>query len=74
MPSDRPHHRTEQPYVDTSDGKFVRKDAMFRHWVTPDGSPGPTGDAGFAAQAGRYHLYVSLACPWAHRALIMRTL
>ncbi|MFT5009073.1 MAG: putative glutathione S-transferase [Granulosicoccus sp.] len=55
-------------------GKFVRSNAQFRHWVTPDGAPGPTGDGGFAATSGRYHLYVSLACPWAHRTLILRAL
>jgi putative glutathione S-transferase len=55
-------------------GRFVRKDSAFRHWVTRDGSPGPTGDGGFRAEPGRYHLYVSLACPWAHRTLIMRGL
>lgn len=57
-----------------SDGRYVRADAPLRHWVTPDGAPGPTGDGGFAAEPGRYHLYVSLACPWAHRTLIMRAL
>ncbi len=55
-----------------SKGKFVREQAGFRDWVTADGAPGPTGDGGFAAESGRYHLYVSLACPWAHRALIFR--
>ncbi|MEM1378532.1 MAG: glutathione S-transferase family protein, partial [Pseudomonadota bacterium] len=55
-------------------GKFVRKDAAFRNWITHDGAPGPTGDGGFKAEAGRYHLYVSLACPWAHRTLIFRSL
>lgn len=55
-------------------GRFVRQDAQFRHWITPDGSAGPTGNAGFKAEAGRYHLYVSLACPWAHRTLIFRKL
>lgn len=55
-------------------GRFVRKDSAYRHWVTADGAPGPTGEGGFAAEAGRYHLYVSLACPWAHRTLIMRAL
>lgn len=58
----------------SSGGKFKRESAQFRHWVTPDGSPGPGGEGGFAAEAGRYHLYVSLACPWAHRTLIMRSL
>jgi putative glutathione S-transferase len=57
-----------------SKGRFVRSDAQFRSWVTPDGSPGPTGTGGFAAELGRYHLYVSYACPWAHRTLIMRAL
>ncbi|MGB3836686.1 glutathione S-transferase family protein [Castellaniella sp.] len=55
-------------------GRFVRSDAQFRNWVTPDGSAGPTGTGGFRAEPGRYHLYVSLACPWAHRTLILRTL
>lgn len=58
----------------TTGGRFIRKDAAFRNWVTPDGSPGPTGAGRFAAQPGRYHLYVSLACPWAHRTLIVRKL
>ncbi|MBB5694978.1 glutathione S-transferase family protein [Muricoccus pecuniae] len=53
-------------------GRFQRVESAFRNWVTPDGAPGPTGEGGFPAEAGRYHLYVSLACPWAHRALIMR--
>lgn len=57
-----------------NNGKFVRKDASFRHWITKDGSAGPSGDGGFKAEAGRYHLYVSLACPWAHRTLIFRKL
>ncbi|MBO1272604.1 MAG: glutathionyl-hydroquinone reductase [Shewanella sp.] len=57
-----------------SEGKFEREAARFRHWVTADGNAGPTGDSGFKAEAGRYHLYVSLACPWAHRTLIFRTL
>lgn len=63
-------------WYDTSKtgGKFVRAQAGFRNWVTPDGSPGPSGTGGFAAEADRYHLYVSLACPWAHRTLIFRTL
>jgi len=55
-------------------GRFVRSESQFRNWVTPDGSPGPSGEGGFAAEAGRYHLYVSHACPWAHRTLIMRRL
>jgi putative glutathione S-transferase len=63
-------------WYDTSStgGRFVRSNACFRNWITPDGRPGPSGDGGFPAAAGRYHLYVSLACPWAHRTLIMRVL
>jgi len=57
-----------------SGGKFIRSDTQFRNWVTPDGSAGPSGDAGFAAEPGRYHLYISWACPWAHRTLILRRL
>jgi putative glutathione S-transferase len=56
------------------DGRFVRPMAQYRNWITPDGSPGPSGEGGFAAEAGRYHLYVSLACPWAHRTIIFRHL
>ncbi len=56
------------------DGKYRRKDSQFRNWITADGSAGPTGNSGFTAEAGRYHLYVSLACPWAHRTLIFRQL
>ena len=55
-------------------GKFVREDAGFRHWITADGAAGPTGKAGFKAESGRYHLYVSHACPWAHRTMIFRHL
>jgi len=55
-------------------GHFERDSSAFRNWVTADGSAGPSGDAGFKAESGRYHLYVSLACPWAHRTLIFRKL
>ncbi|WP_027134968.1 glutathione S-transferase family protein [Geminicoccus roseus] len=55
-------------------GEFRRENASFRNWVTSDGSPGPSGQGGFPAEPGRYHLYVSYACPWAHRTLIMRAL
>jgi len=55
-------------------GKFVRKAPKFRNWITADGTAGPSGDGGFAAEPGRYHLYVSNACPWAHRTMILRTL
>jgi putative glutathione S-transferase len=62
--------------VQASDAKggFVRQVSGFRNWVTPDGSAGPTGDAGFAAEVGRYHLYVALICPWASRTLMARKL
>jgi putative glutathione S-transferase len=55
-------------------GRFVRQTSSFRNWVTPDGAPGPTGEGGFASEAGRYHLYVALGCPWASRTLIARKL
>lgn len=55
-------------------GKFVRSTAKFRNWITADGSAGPSGEGGFPAESGRYHLYVSMACPWAHRTLIFRAL
>ena len=55
-------------------GRFERQDSSFRNWVTADGAAGPSGAAGFKAEAGRYHLYVSLACPWAHRTMILRQL
>lgn len=55
-------------------GDFERRDSQFRNWITLDGSPGPSGEGGFPARAGRYHLYVSYACPWAHRTLIFRHL
>lgn len=57
-----------------SGGRFIRSAAQFRNWITADGSAGPSGKGGFKAEAGRYHLYVSLACPWAHRTLIFRAL
>ena len=60
--------------TDAHDGEFVRDSAKYRSWVTADGTPGPTGDGGFKAETRRYHLYVSYACPWAHRALIFRAL
>lgn len=57
-----------------SKGAFVRSAAKWRNWITADGTAGPSGEGGFAAESGRYHLYVSLACPWAHRTLIFRAL
>jgi putative glutathione S-transferase len=64
----------QQEGLRTKDGQFIRPATAFRNWVTPDGSAGPTGKSGFKAEAGRYHLYVSLACPWAHRTIIFRKL
>jgi putative glutathione S-transferase len=64
-------------WYDTKKSKaasFVREASQFRNWITADGSAGPTGRGGFKAEPGRYHLYVSLACPWAHRTLIFRKL
>lgn len=58
----------------SSNGHFVRKDSQFRHWITKNGDAGPTGISGFKAEPNRYHLYVSLACPWAHRTIIYRKL
>lgn len=60
--------------TDKTDGHFIRKASQFRNWITKDGSAGPTGVGGFKAEKGRYHLYVSLACPWASRVLMMRVL
>lgn len=66
----------QDKWYDTSKsgGRFERSEAQFRNWVTADGSAGPTGSGGFKAESGRYHLYVSFACPWAHRTLIFRKL
>jgi len=58
----------------SSAGRFKRETTRFRHWITPDGAPGPTGEGGFAAEPGRYHLYIARACPWAHRTTIFRAL
>jgi len=66
--------RDEWYDTDSTGGEFRREEAPLRNWVTADGRPGPSGEGGFPAEAGRYHLYVSLACPWAHRTLIMRQL
>jgi len=66
----------DDSWYDTSStgGAFKRSTAGFRNWITPDGAPGPSGTGDFKAESGRYHLYVSLACPWAHRTLIFRML
>ncbi|MFY0616490.1 glutathione S-transferase family protein [Shimia sp.] len=66
---------TDQWYdTKSTGGKFVRSQSQFRNWITADGLPGASGTGGFAAESGRYHLYVSYACPWAHRTLIFRAL
>ncbi|MEM9197694.1 MAG: glutathione S-transferase family protein [Pseudomonadota bacterium] len=64
----------EQFDTRSTGGRFQRTEASFRNWVTADGAPGPSGEGGFAAETGRYHLYVSYACPWAHRTLIFRAI
>lgn len=60
--------------TDKNDGRFIREESQFRNWITPDGSAGPSGEGGFKAESGRYHLYIANACPWANRAMIMRKL
>ena len=65
---------TWTPKDEEADGAFVRKPSSFRNWITPDGTPGPTGMGGFAAEPGRYHLYAALICPWACRTLMVRKL
>ncbi|HEX7035614.1 MAG TPA: glutathione S-transferase family protein, partial [Pseudomonadales bacterium] len=60
--------------TDSTGGRFQRQEQAFRNWITADGRPGPSGTGGFAAEPGRYHLYVSYACPWASRVLMMREL
>ncbi len=66
--------RSDDAGLVDDDGRLKRPDSAFRNWVTTDGSPGPTGEGGFRAEPGRYHLYVARACPWAHRATIFREL
>ena len=55
-------------------GHFIRETSRFRHWITADGTPGLSGEGNFQAEPGRYHLFVSPSCPWAHRTIIMRKL
>lgn len=66
--------QAQEPDDKESGGRFERQEAAFRSWITSDGSQGPSGEGGFKAEAGRYHLYVALACPWAHRTLVFRSL
>jgi glutathionyl-hydroquinone reductase len=66
---------TDQWYdTESTGGRFERSESAFRNWITADGQAGPDGKGGFAAEPGRYHLYVAYACPWAHRTLIFRKL
>lgn len=65
---------TDDALFDAKAAKFERAETTFRNWITADGSAGPTGEGGFAAESGRYHLYVAHACPWAHRTMIYRVL
>jgi putative glutathione S-transferase len=75
MPSEQMRPNSQPLAVPTdANGAFVRPPTRFRNWITPDGGPGPTGIGGFKAEAGRYHLYVALTCPWASRTLIGRKL
>jgi putative glutathione S-transferase len=67
------HDLAEHGSKDDS-GRFIRSESLFRNWITADGGPGPSGEGGFKAEPGRYHLYVALACPWAHRTIIYRAL
>ncbi|MEN8130589.1 MAG: glutathione S-transferase family protein [Pseudomonadota bacterium] len=67
-------HTPQKMDPSATNGAFKRKESQFRNWITIDGEPGPSGTGGFPAAQGRYHLYVSYACPWAHRTLIIRKL
>lgn len=68
------HWINKWAHTHSENGTFLRKESQFRNWITENGQAGPTGKGGFPAQSGRYHLYVSYACPWAHRTLIFYTL
>ena len=65
-------HWSEDDNIRNEEGKFIRPESSFRNWVTSDGGPGPTGELGFAAEAGRYHLYITHNCPWAYRTAMFR--
>jgi len=62
----------QEPARTDASGRWQRTSTIFRNWITPDGRPGPTGEGGFPAEPGRYHLYIARACPWAHRTTIFR--
>ena len=65
-------HWSDDDNILSEEGKFIRPESSFRNWVTSDGGPGPTGELGFAAEAGRYHLYITHNCPWAYRTAMFR--
>ncbi|MDC0989434.1 glutathione S-transferase family protein [Rhodospirillales bacterium] len=65
-------HWSDDDNIRSEEGKFIRPESSFRNWVTSDGGPGPTGELGFAAEAGRYHLYITHNCPWAYRTAMFR--
>jgi glutathionyl-hydroquinone reductase len=64
--------QAREPARTDATGRWHRTSTAFRNWITPDGRPGPSGEGGFAAEPGRYHLYIARACPWAHRTTIFR--
>ncbi len=66
--------QTEDIPIRDKEGRFQRQDSPVRNWVTPDGAAGPSGRGGFKAEAGRYHLYISIGCPWAHRTQLVRAI
>ncbi|MGE4012464.1 MAG: glutathione S-transferase family protein [Alphaproteobacteria bacterium] len=66
--------QVDEVYPRDATGSIIRVPSQLRHWITPDGAAGPSGEGGFAAEAGRYHLYIAIVCPWAHRTRIFRTL
>ena len=65
-------HWSDDDNLRNEEGKFIRPESSFRNWITSDGGPGPTGELGFAAEAGRYHLYITHNCPWAYRTAMFR--
>ena len=65
-------HWSDDDNIRNEEGKFIRPESSFRNWITSDGGPGPTGELGFAAEAGRYHLYITHNCPWAYRTAMFR--
>ena len=66
--------QVEEPADRHQNGRLTHPESVVRNWITADGAPGPSGTGGFKAEAGRYHLYICHACPWAHRTMIFRAL